>query len=59
MCNIFLRFIKLYLLVANVMFDCAVGEPGHGKDVEDGLNSVEKYPEKKMFRIFLSEEEHT
>ena len=34
------------------MFDCAVGEPGHGKDVEDGLNSVEKYQEKKCFGFF-------
>mgnify|MGYP003340820577 CR=1 FL=1 len=26
----------------DIVIDCAVGAPGHGKDVVDGLNAVDK-----------------
>ena len=41
----------------NIVIDCAVGAPGHGKDVVDGLNAVDKrFLRKSMFQIFNPEE---
>ena len=53
---------SLYLMSAismkyDVVIDCAIGAPGHGKDVVDGLNAVDKrYLKTAMFRIINPEE---
>ena len=53
---------SLYLMSAismkyDVVIDRAIGAPGHGKDVVDGLNAVDKrYLKTAMFRIINPEE---
>lgn len=40
-----------------IVIDCAVGAPGHGKDIVDGLNAVDKrYLKTAMFRVINPEE---
>ena len=40
-----------------IVVDCAVGAPGHGKDVVDGLNAVDKrYLKQCMFRLLNPEQ---
>jgi len=42
----------------DIVIDCAVGAPGHGKDVVDGLNAVDKrFLRTAMMRILNPEEE--
>eukprot|EP00957_Ditylum_brightwellii_P061103 4636555-Ditylum_brightwellii.AAC.1 len=44
----------------NTVIDRAVGAPGHGKDVTDGLNVVHKaYLNKMMFRTYNPRSKHT
>jgi hypothetical protein len=43
----------IYFNENNIVINCAVGAPGHGKDIVDGLNVVDKaYLNKMMFRMY-------
>ena len=54
---------SLYLISAlsmkyGIVIDCAIGAPGHGKDVVDGLNAVDKgFLRNAMFRLVNPEED--
>eukprot|EP00957_Ditylum_brightwellii_P071038 5398170-Ditylum_brightwellii.AAC.1 len=44
----------------NIVTDCAVGAPDHGKDIIDGLNAVDKtYLNKMMFIMYNPGSKHT
>jgi hypothetical protein len=55
-----LYLLSMLALQFNVVIDRAVGAPGHGKDVVDGLNAVDKrFLRNAMFRILNPEETST
>ena len=57
MCYCFI-FLSMLLHAYQITIDRAVGAPGHGKDVVDGLNAVDKnYLFKLMSRIKVPEAE--
>ena len=41
----------------NINIDRAIGAPGHGKDIVDGLNAVDKHYLKKLMRITKTADE--
>ena len=48
-CALAVYFMIIVLLTFNMIIDRAIGGPGHGKDVVDGLNSTDKrYLREKM-----------
>ena len=48
-CGTAMYFLSLLSLSFNVVIDRAIGTPGHGKDIIDGLNAVTKCFLQKQF----------
>lgn len=41
-CGTALLFLSLLACTCNITIDRAIGAPGHGKDIVDGLNATDK-----------------
>ena len=56
-CASAINLLSMLSMKYNIVIDRAVGAPGHGKDVVDGLNAVDKrYLKQCMFRLLHPEQ---
>ncbi len=56
-CSNALYFLSLLAFNYSIIIDCAVGAPGHGKDLVDGLNAVDKLYLKIIMRSIKTAQE--